>query len=204
MDVLRKNLYDMRKLTEQALRYSLALLCDNRSEPFQVVRAVEKRINELETQNDDAVMKYCTLPLCSNDLRFLLKSVKISGELERIGNHAFWLSEFAHTRKLEISSVHSSVIVGVYEKIIHLSKSVLQIFLSEGSVRVAPPGSRDFTKECERIAHSLLRMTSESSRNGNLPSDLFLVSRALDRITDLLQAIVHEVELDHESLPVSC
>lgn len=177
--------------TEQALRQSLSLLRGG-GESLAAVRELERRINSLYREIEAAAIDSCSLPLNSDNLRLLLNSVKISIDLERIANHALWISEFAHSNAGAIDLSHGDELIALLEKIVAHLNLTLRMIADEEAVQPEALSDHDLTKKCERIMHALLRMMARALDGNGIPSDAFLVCRALDRIADLLLSIAHE------------
>ncbi len=94
---LQHSLVGMAGLAEKMLRLSVKVLIERNEGLAAQVFDLEKQVNELHVQLDEAAIKLIALrqPV-AGDLRLLVMSAKISGELERIADQAVNICQSAH------------------------------------------------------------------------------------------------------------
>jgi phosphate transport system protein len=94
---LQHSLVGMAGLAEKMLRLSVNVLVERNERLAEEVFGLEKQVNELHIRLDEAAIRLIALrqPV-AGDLRLLVMSAKISGELERIADQAVNVCESAH------------------------------------------------------------------------------------------------------------
>ncbi len=86
---LKDRLVHMGAVVEQMIDNAIKSLVDHRTDRHPIVFRSEEEVNELHIEVDERVTELIALQqLMASDLRFVLMSSKIAGELERIGDQA--------------------------------------------------------------------------------------------------------------------
>jgi phosphate transport system protein len=96
LDELAEKILRLGGLVEEAIGYSVRALIDRDSDLARRVIADDTAIDNLELEIDELCMEVLALqqPMAS-DLRFIATAMKITPDLERIGDHAVNISERA-------------------------------------------------------------------------------------------------------------
>jgi phosphate transport system protein len=96
LDELAERILRLGGLVEEAIGYSVRALIDRDSDLARRVIADDTAVDNLELEIDELCMEVLALqqPLAS-DLRFIATAMKITPDLERIGDHAVNISERA-------------------------------------------------------------------------------------------------------------
>lgn len=105
LDELKQILLDMSYQAEQLIDRSIAALMSRDREAAEEVLAGDKAINALEVEVERRAISLLALqqPM-ARDLRFLVGAIKVSSDLERVGDHAVNIAESA-IRLLEMEEV---------------------------------------------------------------------------------------------------
>jgi len=89
LKLLREKILEMASYAEESIALAIKCLMERREEYAAEVMQREEKINGLEIEIDDLCMKTLALrqPMAT-DLRFITSAMKISSDLERIGDQA--------------------------------------------------------------------------------------------------------------------
>ncbi|HEX2165590.1 MAG TPA: phosphate signaling complex protein PhoU [Longimicrobiales bacterium] len=196
LDDLKSTLVGMAGLAEEQVRKSVRALIDRNTELAQEVVAGDDAIDELEVQVENMAINLLALqqPM-ARDLRFIMMSLKISNDLERVGDHA---ENIADAVKYMISAPPFPVLPEV-EEMSRLATEMLADSL-DAFVRGDAVSAVDVLKRDDRVdeLHDnnfriLLTHMMEDPRKITAGMDLLLISGNLERIADLATNICEEV-----------
>ena len=184
---LSEKLLNMAGRVEESIALSIKALMDRAEGPAQEVIKREEAINNLEIEVDESCMKLLALrqPM-AGDLRFITSAMKISGELERMGDLAVNIAE----RSLElIKHPQLKPLIDIPRMAVMAQAMVrdsLNAFVSRDEKLARSVCERDDTIDClnDQILRELLTYMMEDPEAINRSVDLILVGRHLERIAD--------------------
>ena len=103
LEELKENLLKMAAMVEEALRNSVQSLVKRDSDLARKTFEFEDRINKMEITIDEMCLKLLALrqPMAA-DLRFITSAMKITTDLERMGDQAVNISERAISLNQEL------------------------------------------------------------------------------------------------------
>ncbi len=193
---LKKMVLEMASLVEEAISISITGLKERDGEILKGVYEREKKINELQMEIDEMGLMLLALrqPVAA-DLRFIVSSMKINNELERVGDEAINIAERAEYLLVKPSLkplIDIPKMAEIAKKMVMDSiKSLLErdILLAK-SVRERDDevdGLRD------QIFRELLTYMMEDSGNVKRAMALISVARYLERIGDHATNIAENV-----------
>jgi phosphate transport system protein len=193
---LKTRLLDMSSRAESLMQLAVEALRERDAEKADAVIRGDREIDALEIEVDDACIHLLALqqPL-ARDLRLITMAMKISNDLERVGDHAVNIAQavkhmveyppFAHFPEIEEMSKQAS----------EMLSDALDHF-----VRSDPHGAREVCARDDKVdaLHEsmfriLLTHMMEDPRRIGPAMSLFLVSRNLERIADLATNIAEDV-----------
>jgi len=196
LDKLKSSLVGMAGLAEEAVRRAVQALLDRSPEAAAEVIEADHQLDELEVTIDSIAVSLLALqqPM-ARDLRLIAASMKISSDLERVGDHAVniaetvkWLYQappFPALPEIEEMSRRSTDMLG----------DSLNAFI-HGNAQLA----RDVLRRDDRVdeLHDnnfriLLTHMMEDPRKITAGMDLLLISGNLERIADLATNIAEDV-----------
>jgi len=193
---LKSSLVGMAGLAEEAVNRAVRALLDREPEAAARVVAADQQIDELEIAIDSIAINLLALqqPM-ARDLRLIAVSMKISSDLERVGDHAVniaetvsWLAEAPPFPALpeieEMSRLATRMLGDSLTAFIHANSSLAREVLQRDD-RVDELHDNNF-----RI---LLTHMMEDPRKITAGMDLLLVSGNLERIADLATNIAEDV-----------
>ena len=196
LDRLKSSLVGMAGLAEEAVRRAVAALLERDLDAAAAVAAADGAIDELEMSIDAIAINLLALqqPM-AGDLRLIAMAMKISSDLERVGDHAVniaetvkWLAEAPPFPTLpeieEMSRIANDMLSDALNSFIHRDAALARRVLRSDD-RVDELHDNNF-----RI---LLTHMMEDPRKITAGMDLLLVSGNLERIADLATNISEDV-----------
>jgi phosphate transport system protein len=196
LDELKSTLVGMAGLAEEQVRKAVRALIDRNTDLAQEVVAGDDAIDDLEVQIENMAISLLALqqPM-ARDLRFIMMSLKISNDLERVGDHA---ENIADAVKYMISAPPFQVLPEV-EEMSRLATDMLADSL-DAFVRADAASAVEILQRDDRVdeLHDnnfriLLTHMMEDPRKIGAGMDLLLVSGNLERIADLATNVSEDV-----------
>jgi phosphate transport system protein len=196
LNELKASLVGMAGLAEEQVRKAVQALLERSVDKAQEVVDGDNRLDELEVQVDAAAINLLALqqPM-ARDLRFITMAMKISSDLERVGDHAV---NIADAVKYMVEAPPFPVLPEI-EEMVRLSTDMLTESLT-AFVRGDAAAAREILKRDDRVdeLHDnnfriLLTHMMEDPRRITAGMDLLLISGNLERIADLATNICEEV-----------
>ena len=193
---LKTLLLDMSTLAEQLVSESANALRERDTHKAQAVILGDRELDALEIEVDDACIHLLALqqPM-ARDLRLITMTMRISNDLERVGDHAVNIAEtvihlsehppFAQFPEIEEMSDLAS----------DMLSDALETFVRGDAVRAREVCARDDRVDAlhESMFRILLTHMMEDPRRIGPAMSIFLVSRNLERIADLATNIAEDV-----------
>ncbi|CAN5624776.1 phosphate signaling complex protein PhoU [soil metagenome] len=196
LDALKSLLVGMAGLAEEQVRKAVHSLLERSVEKAQEVVEGDTRIDQLELDVDSAAINLLALqqPM-ARDLRFITMAMKISSDLERVGDHAV---NIADAVKYMVEAPPFPVLPEI-EEMVRLSTGMLEDSLG-AFIRGDAAAARQILQQDDRVdeLHDnnfriLLTHMMEDPRKITAGMDLLLISGNLERIADLATNICEEV-----------
>jgi phosphate transport system protein len=194
---LKTLLLEMSALAEELVRASVEALRDRDPAKAAAVLLGDREVDALEIEIDDACLNLLALqqPL-ARDLRLITMAMKISNDLERVGDHAVNIAEAVQHL---VSDHPPFATFPEIEEMARLASEMLSDALDD-FVRADAAGARDVCARDDRVdaLHDsmfriLLTHMMEDPRRIGPAMEIFLVSRNLERIADLATNIAEDV-----------
>ena len=196
LEQLKGKLVGMAGIAEDQVRLAVQALLERDTEKAQKVVERDNELDDLEMEIDDLVISLLALqqPM-ARDLRFITMAMKISNDLERVGDHAVNIAE----------NVAFLVSHGPFpglpeiEEMVQLAGEMLDdsldAFMRGDSKLAREIGQRDDRVDDlhENVFRILLTHMMEDPRKIGAAIDFLLVSRNLERIADLATNIAEDV-----------
>ena len=192
---LKRRLLDMSQLAEDLVRTAVESLQERDEAKAQAVILGDRELDALEVEVDDACIHLLALqqPM-ARDLRLITMAMKISNDLEPVGDHAVNIAE-----AVPHLSSHPFAQFPEIEEMARLAREMLSDALDD-FVRGDAQAAREVCRRDDRVDslhESLFRILlthmMEDPRRIGPSMSLFLVSRNLERIADLATNIAEDV-----------
>ncbi|MBI3791978.1 MAG: phosphate signaling complex protein PhoU [Gemmatimonadetes bacterium] len=189
LDTLKERLLTMSQRAEALVELSVTALLHADAGKAEAVIAGDREVDALEVEVESlAVTLLATQQPMARDLRFLVAAIKISSDLERVGDHAVNIAQSA----LELASTASRItpdpeIAVMADKARVMLARALDAFIrADGALGRAVCAMDD---EVDALHDSLFRIVIthmlEDPTTISAALELFLVSRNLERVADL-------------------
>ncbi len=192
---LKDMLLTMASYAENAVRRAVDALMTRDERLAQNVKLSDDVIDRYEVEVDEtAIQLLAKAPLASN-LRLIAVAMKISQNLERVGDEAAKIAKRVHDLIQEPPLKQVEAIPHLADLALELLKSGLDAFVSQDSVAARALIPRD--KEIDALNRQIYRelangmMTNRETITRAL--NLIVVSKSLERIADHAKNIAEEV-----------
>jgi len=186
---LKQRLLDMSEQAEQLVERSITSLLERDKELAESVIAADKGLNNLELEVEQRAVAMLALqqPM-ARDLRFIIGTIKVSSDLERVGDHAVNIAESAlrlieHGPRLDTDPE--------IEDMARRARAMLSDAL-DAFTRADGALGREVCKADDAVDalhnsvfRNLLTHMMEDARTITQSLELLLVSRNLERVADL-------------------
>lgn len=198
LQALKDNLLDMLSLVRNQMIKCKEAIRDNDTSLAEEVIEDERRVNiqELAIDRDCENILALFTPVAT-DLRLVLATLKITNDLERIGDNAKSLAKFLVNNNDEIERqwLKSYHLEDMLEIVIDMLKDMGEALRTEDTKLAKKTTKKDehlneFNKKAFKTAAELIKLYPEHSKN---LLTLFLVARNLERAGDLTKNIAEEL-----------
>ena len=186
---LKQRLLDMSRDAERLVELSIKSLLERDLETAESVIAGDKLVNTLEVEIEQRAISLLALqqPM-ARDLRFLVGAIKVSSDLERVGDHAVNIAQSA-VRLMDYGGrlTPAPEIEDMARRARAMLSDSLDAFLREDGALGREVLKADDAVDAlhDSVFRSLLTHMMESTRNITPSLELLLVSRNLERVADL-------------------
>jgi phosphate transport system protein len=187
LKILKEKLLEMASLAEESIALAVKCLKERREElAFDVMRGEEK-INHLEIEIDELCMRLLALrqPMAT-DLRFITSAMKITGDLERIGDQSVNIIERA-VDLLKVPQLKPLIdIPRMADLAQNMVRDAINAFISRDDCLARDVCERDdqVDKLNQQVFRELLTYMMQDGTTITRAVDLILVGRHLERIAD--------------------
>jgi phosphate transport system protein len=196
LDELTAMLVGMAGLAEEALRGAVEALLERDAKKAAAVLQNDRQIDALEIQVDNQVINLLALqqPM-ARDLRLITMAMKISNDLERVGDHAVNIAEMLEY----LVAAPPFPVIPEIEEMQSVATQMLSTAL-DAFIRSDSKLAREVLAHDDRVddLHEnnfriLLTHMMEDPRKITAGMDLLLISGNLERIADLATNIAEDV-----------
>lgn len=186
---LRQKLLDMSNHAEHLVDQSITALIDRDRALADSVIAGDKTINSLEIEIEQLAISLLALqqPM-ARDLRSIVGTIKVSGDLERVGDHAVNIAESAIRLADEGGSITPSPeLEDMARRARSMLRQAIEAFThADGSMGREVCKADDAVDALHNsVFRILLTHMMEDARTITPSLELLLVSRNLERVADL-------------------
>jgi len=186
---LKQRLLDMSDLATSLLDLSVDALLSRDANMAEAVITGDRELDALELEVEDQAIGLLALqqPM-ARDLRFIIASIKVSNDLERVGDHAVNIAQSA------LRLVNTSTVITPDPEIGEMARRARQMLRDSLTAFVRADGAlaRQVCRaddEVDALHNSVFRILvthmMEDARTITPSLELFLVSRNLERVGDL-------------------
>ena len=195
LDSLKQKLLAMASHAETAINDAMRALSDRNYDLALQVKANDKVLDQFEIEIDDLAVHLLAKAPLANDLRLITVAMKISQNLERVGDEASKVAKRARDLSQEPPLKPVTDIPAMAAMALEMLKGSLDSFVNHDPVAARALIPRD--KEVDRLnkqvhrelAHQMVADPETITRCLNL----MIVSKSLERIADHATNIAEEV-----------
>jgi phosphate transport system protein len=193
---LKQQLLDMSDAAEKLVERSLRALLNRDIEAAEAVIAGDSVLNDLEIRIENGAVALLALqqPM-ARDLRFIIGAIKISSDLERVGDHAVNISECAsRLAKAGATILPTPELEDMARRARKMLSDALDAFIkADGQLGREVCRADDAVDALhDSIFRILLTHMMADTRTISPALELLLVSRNLERIADLATNIAED------------
>ena len=197
-EALNQSAFDMLTLCTSQLEKAIEAFVSHDSDLSEEVIHRENRVNAMDIKIEKDCEKFLALftPVAV-DLRFIMATLKINSDLERIGDHAFNIASYVVE---EDNPIPSSLFEAVeFEKMFNTTKTMMEditVAFDETDVKIA---RKVFKKDkiLDKInIKSFKILEAEIKKDPTIIKEalfLFSVIKKLERVGDLIKNIAEEI-----------
>lgn len=186
---LKQRLLDMSDLATSLLDLSVDALLSRDASMAEAVLAGDRELDNMELElEDQAINLLATQQPMARDLRFIIASIKVTNDLERVGDHAVNIAQSA------MRLATTSMVITPDPEIGEMARRARQMLRDSITAFVRADGvlGRDVCRaddEVDAMHNSIFRILvthmMEDARTITPSLELLLVSRNLERVADL-------------------
>jgi phosphate transport system protein len=193
---LKQKLLEMSQAAEHLVERSIRALLDRDVEVAEAVIAGDATLNQLEVDVEQRAIALLALqqPM-ARDLRFIIGAIKISSDLERVGDHAVNISESAlRLVKTDATIVPDAQMEDMARRARQMLSDALDAFVkADGVLGREVCKADDAVDELHNsIFRVILTHMMADARTISPGLELLLVSRNIERIADLATNIAED------------
>ncbi len=193
---LKQQLLDMSDAAEKLVERSIRALLNRDIEAAEAVIAGDSVLNDLEIRIENGAVALLALqqPM-ARDLRFIIGAIKISSDLERVGDHAVNIAECAsRLAKAGATILPTPELEDMARRARKMLSDALDAFIkADGQLGREVCRSDDAVDALhDSIFRILLTHMMADTRTISPALELLLVSRNLERIADLATNIAED------------
>ena len=195
LDSLKEKLLTMASLAEAAVNRSIRALVERNDELARTVKADDSQLDTLEMEIDELAISLLSKAPLAIDLRLITVAMKISHDLERVGDEATTISR----RALELGQepqlkpyvdIPRMVVMGL-----DMLKESLDAFVNRdpAKARAVIPRDKDVDALNKQLHRELASYMIEKPTTITRCLNLMVISKSLERIADHATNVAEEV-----------
>ena len=193
---VKKNLLTMAHLAEQSMTLSLRALSERDDSLVVRVETEDAKLDQLEVSIDESVVSLIARyrPV-AHDLRFVIATSKIVGDLERIGDQSVNIARLARKLNKEpklgpLENIHRMANIAL-----EMLREAIQCFVKKDAEKVQTIIRRD--DEVDELNREFYRQCVEemtqNSEHVTRALNLLLVARNIERIADHCKNVAESI-----------
>jgi phosphate transport system protein len=198
---LKERLLTMASLAEAAVNKAIKALVERDDELARAVKEEDNAIDRLEIELDDMAINLLSKAPLASDLRLITVAMKISHDLERVGDEATTIAR----RSLELSQEPQLKpyidIPRMAKKALEMLDDALDAFVSRNpeKARAVIPRDRDVDLLNKQLHRELSSYMVEKPTTITRCLNLMVISKSLERIADHATNVAEEVVYLYEA-----
>ena len=195
LEKLKKRIVKMLTLTTGQLEKAMVIM-SGMEEANGSVAKTEDLIDKLDTKIDKLCQRIFALAQpVATDLRFIMSSLRIGNEIERVGDISIDLIERSPSVTAYKKLIKPYRIMELMEEVIKIAKRTSEAYLNNNSELAADliKSCKKTEETCNAIFQEIVSHMGKKSDVITIATDLILIVRDLERITNHLENISESV-----------
>jgi phosphate transport system protein len=203
-DALKQKLLRMSGLAEASVNRAMKALQTRDPELAQQVQAEDDSLDQLEMQIDTLAVRLLAKAPLASDLRLITAAMKISRDLERVGDEATTIARRALDLSLEVPLNVPDELWQLLRLALDMLARALDAFVNQDPVmaRTIPPRDKQADALHKQIRRGLIQSMVQDASRITRCLDLLTVSKSLERIADHAANIAEDVVYFCEALDI--
>ena len=195
LDSLKQKLLAMASHAETAINDAMRALSERNYDLALQVKANDKVLDQFEIEIDDLAVHLLAKAPLANDLRLITVAMKISQNLERVGDEAAKVAKRARDLSQEPPLKPVTDIPAMAALALEMLKSSLDSFVNHDPVaaRALIPRDKEVDKLNKQVHRELAHQMVADPETITRCLNLMIVSKSLERIADHATNIAEEV-----------
>ena len=192
---LKQKLLTMASHAEKAVSEAVAALVDRDLDLALAVKANDEVLDRFEMEVDEVAIALLSKAPLASDLRLVTMAMKLSQNLERVGDEATKIAKRARDLNKEPPLKLQVDLPRMATQSLSLLKAALDSFVHKDSVaaRAVIPRDKDVNALHKQIQTLIIEHMKESPDNIARCLHLLVVAKSLERIADHAKNIAEEV-----------
>ncbi|HYV99292.1 MAG TPA: phosphate signaling complex protein PhoU [Gemmatimonadaceae bacterium] len=196
LDLLKQRLLQMSQRAEESLAVAVNAFLERNAGDAKAVLAADNEVDALEVEIEGLAISLLALqqPM-ARDLRFIVSAIKITGDLERVGDHAVNIAQSAN-RMADLRALFPAPpeIKEMAVRARNMLSDALDAMVRQDGVLGRDVCRRD--DDVDKLHESLFRIMlthmAEDPATISASLEMLLVSRNLERVADLATNIAED------------
>jgi phosphate transport system protein len=204
LDGLKQRLLTMASHAETAVNDAVLSLVDRNYDLALQVRENDKILDQFEIEIDDLSIHLLSKAPLASDLRMITVAMKVSQNLERVGDEACKIANRARDLSQEAPLKQVVDIPKMASQVVQLLKGSLDAFVSHdaAAARALIPKDKEIDALNKQIHRELAHQMIEDPETITRCLHLMVVSKSLERIADHATNVAEEVVYLTEALDI--
>ena len=201
---LKEQLLRMAGLAEAAVNRAMQALMRRDSSLAERVKHEDDGLDRLEIAIDELGVQLLAKAPLASDLRLITAAMKISRDLERVGDEATTIARRAYDLTLEPPLAPPQELTQLLRIAIEMLSQALDAFVNQdpGSARAVPPRDKQADILHKRIQAHLIQLMQTDPSTITRAIALIVSSKSLERIADHAANIAEDVVYLCEALDI--
>jgi phosphate transport system protein len=195
LDALKQKLLTMASHAETAVNRAVQALTQRDSELAKRVKEEDRVIDQFEVEIDDLAIQLLTKAPLATNLRLVTVAMKISQDLERIGDEASKIAKRARDLSLEPPVKISLDLPRIASLALDMLKAALDAFVNKDSAaaRAVIPRDREVDKLNKQIHAALVQHMVENPDTIGRCLHWIVAAKSIERIADHATNVAEDV-----------
>jgi phosphate transport system protein len=204
IDRLKQVILRMAGLAESAVNRAMQALIERDPDLAERVKQEDDALDRLEIEVDEAAMQLLAKAPLASDLRLITAAMKISRDLERVGDEATTIARRAYDLTLEPPLATPRQLPELLRLALDMLAQALDAFVNQdaASARSVPPRDKEADRLHKQIQSDLIELMQKDPRTVTRATRWITTAKSLERIADHAANIAEDVVYLCEALDI--